>query len=255
MDVEPRAPRPLVVPVLGLLADRAEQPAQYGPVDDVAVGVLEMASLQPLNEDERTWLDKAEDALAVTIRLVLDLEERNRVAKELAAAKEAAEHANTAKSAFLANMSHELRTPLNAIIGFAEMIEHQAMGPIGNTKYQDYATDIRQSGQHLLGIINDILDLSKVEAGKFDLTEENVAIEEVVHPAFDVDDQRHLHHLQAQLAAQIGDPTTWPAGLHHHQARLQLSQLGQQTGAAVCALVKAVPIAARRSRCGVRLSV
>ena len=83
-----------------------------------------------------------------------------------------ADRANQAKSAFLATMSHELRTPLSAIIGFAEMIEHQAMGPVGNAKYQAYATDIRCSGQHLLGIINDILDLSKVESGKESLTEE-----------------------------------------------------------------------------------
>jgi signal transduction histidine kinase len=77
-------------------------------------------------------------------------------------------------------MSHELRTPLSAIIGFAEMIEHQSMGPIGNAKYQDYATDIRLSGQHLLGIINDILDLSKVESGKETLHETVVAAEDVV---------------------------------------------------------------------------
>jgi signal transduction histidine kinase len=88
-----------------------------------------------------------------------------------------ADQANQAKSAFLARMSHELRTPLSAIIGFAEMIEHQSMGPIGNLKYSDYATDIRQSGQHLLGIINDILDLSKVESGRETLHED------VIEPA------------------------------------------------------------------------
>ncbi|MEO3428009.1 ATP-binding protein [Pelagibius sp. CAU 1746] len=82
-----------------------------------------------------------------------------------------ADQANEAKSAFLARMSHELRTPLSAIIGFAEMIEQQSMGPIGNLKYSGYATDIRQSGQHLLGIINDILDLSKVESGRETLHE------------------------------------------------------------------------------------
>src|SRR3546814_5740753 len=76
--------------------------------------------------------------------------------------------------------SHELRTPLSAIIGFAEMIERQAMGPIGNVKYSDYAADIRESGQHLLGIINDILDLSKVEAGKETLHEQDIAFEAVI---------------------------------------------------------------------------
>ena len=92
-----------------------------------------------------------------------------------------ADRANQAKSAFLAKMSHELRTPLSAIIGFAEMIEHQAMGPIGNAKYQNYATDIRCSGQHLLGIINDILDLSKVESGKESLNEEVIPVAELLN--------------------------------------------------------------------------
>jgi len=91
-----------------------------------------------------------------------------------------AESANQAKSAFVAMVSHELRTPLSAIIGFSELIEQQAMGPIGNTKYRDYATDIRESGQHLLGIINDILDLSKVESGKETLKEDDIAPETLV---------------------------------------------------------------------------
>src|SRR3546814_12274015 len=71
-------------------------------------------------------------------------------------------------------MSHELRTPLSTIIGFAEMIEQQAMGPVGNAKYSAYAADIRESGQHLLGIINDILDFSKVEADKETLHDQEV---------------------------------------------------------------------------------
>ncbi|MGF1628934.1 MAG: sensor histidine kinase [Kiloniellaceae bacterium] len=91
-----------------------------------------------------------------------------------------ADRANQAKSAFLAMMSHELRTPLSAIIGFSEMIEQQAMGPIGNQKYREYAVDIRESGQHLLGIINDILDLSKVEAGKESLHEQDIPFEALI---------------------------------------------------------------------------
>ncbi|MGE3474867.1 MAG: sensor histidine kinase [Rhodospirillaceae bacterium] len=83
-----------------------------------------------------------------------------------------AEDANRAKSRFLANMSHELRTPLNAIIGFAEVIHNQFKGPVGNPQYVDFARSIHESGRHLVGIINDILDLSKVEAGKADLEEE-----------------------------------------------------------------------------------
>ncbi len=90
-----------------------------------------------------------------------------------------AETASQAKSAFLANMSHELRTPLNAIIGFSEMIKREAYGPVGSSKYRTYADDINASGEHLLDLINDILDLSKVESESQELNEENVGI-----PAF-----------------------------------------------------------------------
>lgn len=87
--------------------------------------------------------------------------------------------ANRAKSEFLANMSHELRTPLNSIIGFSEMIMHERIGELGNAKYAEYAGDIHGSGSHLLQIINDILDLSKVEAGKLDLRKEKVDVDHI----------------------------------------------------------------------------
>ena len=85
--------------------------------------------------------------------------------QELRRRKDDAELANRSKSAFLANMSHELRTPLNGILGFAEIIRDEMIGPIGNARYAEYAQDVHASGTHLLAIINDILDLSKVEAG------------------------------------------------------------------------------------------
>lgn len=90
----------------------------------------------------------------------------------LARARDEAERANRAKSDFLARMSHELRTPLNAILGFAEVIGGEIMGPVGTACYRDYARDIHASGEHLLELINDILDLSKIEAGKLDLSRE-----------------------------------------------------------------------------------
>jgi two-component system cell cycle sensor histidine kinase PleC len=80
-----------------------------------------------------------------------------------------AEAANASKTAFLANMSHELRTPLNAILGFSEIISQECFGPVGNARYRDYAGDIHSSGAHLLSLINDLLDIAKIEAGKMDI--------------------------------------------------------------------------------------
>ncbi len=87
---------------------------------------------------------------------------------------ERAEAANRAKSEFLANMSHELRTPLNAIIGFSELMEQGLFGPLGSERYEEYATDINSSGKYLLGVINDILDMSKIEAGQFSMDREEI---------------------------------------------------------------------------------
>ena len=87
---------------------------------------------------------------------------------------ERAEAANRAKSEFLANMSHELRTPLNAIIGFSELMEQGLFGPLGSPRYEEYATDINGSGKYLLGVINDILDMSKIEAGQFSVDREEI---------------------------------------------------------------------------------
>jgi signal transduction histidine kinase len=109
--------------------------------------------------------------------MVRELERKN---AELADALDRSEAASRAKSEFLAHMSHELRTPLNAIIGFAELILAELHGPLGSARYADYLGDIRDSGSHLLRIINDILDLSKAEAGKMELDEDEIDAEEVV---------------------------------------------------------------------------
>ena len=81
-----------------------------------------------------------------------------------------AETANASKTAFLANMSHELRTPLNAILGFSEIISQECFGPVGNARYKDYAGDIHSSGAHLLSLINDLLDIAKIEAGRMEIS-------------------------------------------------------------------------------------
>ncbi len=106
----------------------------------------------------------------------------NRV-EELSIAYQQLKCAKLAQSQFLANMSHELRTPLNAIIGFSEIIESETLGPVGSVKYRDYAGDIHESGQHLLELINDILDLSKVESGTDELHEDQIEIPEIIRSA------------------------------------------------------------------------
>jgi PAS domain S-box-containing protein len=109
-----------------------------------------------------------------------DITERKAGEEALLVAQEEAELASRAKTEFLANMSHELRTPLNAVIGFAELIEREQLGPIGNPKYAEYASDIVSSGLHLLSLINDILDLSKIEAGHVDIRDENIDMADLV---------------------------------------------------------------------------
>jgi two-component system, cell cycle sensor histidine kinase PleC len=102
------------------------------------------------------------------------------LAEKYADEKTRAEEANQAKSKFLANMSHELRTPLNAIIGFSEIMESGMFGPLGAEKYVEYSRDIRESGEYLLDVINDILDMSKIEAGGIRLTPETVELDSLL---------------------------------------------------------------------------
>jgi two-component system cell cycle sensor histidine kinase PleC len=94
-----------------------------------------------------------------------------------------AEGANRAKAGFLATVSHELRTPLNAIIGFSEMMQAELLGPLGNERYNDYAKSIQQSGKHLLDLINDLLDMSKIEAGKYDFALETLNVAKIARMA------------------------------------------------------------------------
>ncbi|WP_045836091.1 HAMP domain-containing sensor histidine kinase [Hyphomicrobium sp. 99] len=108
--------------------------------------------------------------------LISELEEAGAISDE---ARRRAESANKAKSRFLATMSHELRTPLNAIMGFSEVMEKELLGPIGSDIYRDYARSIYQSGDHLLCIINEILDLSRIEAGRYDLHEEAMRLTDI----------------------------------------------------------------------------
>ena len=98
-----------------------------------------------------------------------DITHWKRIEAELLRRKRAAERASQQKSEFLARVSHEIRTPLNAIIGFAEVMSEERFGPVANERYREYLRDIRTSGEHVVSLVNDLLDISKIEAGKLDL--------------------------------------------------------------------------------------
>ncbi|TPK99212.1 sensor histidine kinase [Mesorhizobium sp. B2-4-12] len=121
--------------------------------------------------------------------LIAELETAKSMSDE---ARRRAEDANLAKSRFLASMSHELRTPLNAILGFSEVMANEVLGPMSNPTYRDYAHDVHDSGQHLLDLINEILDLSRIEAGRYQLNEEPVMLLNIV------EDCCHMMELKAR---------------------------------------------------------
>ncbi len=143
-------------------------------------------------EPSGRWLYRRIDGRQLSVRRIpigedgymaicSDLTAQKQHEDELVKAWEQAVIANRSKSEFLANVSHELRTPLNAIIGFSEVVERELFGPLGNERYVSYVRDIRNSGEHLLSLINDILDLSKIEAGRFQLRMEEVDCNEIAH--------------------------------------------------------------------------
>ena len=151
-----------------------------GAVETFADVTDEAAAQQALRESEESMRERVVELLDTRRRLEQQGRELQALAESLARARDDAEAANRSKSEFLANMSHELRTPLNAVIGFSEALKGELFGPLGDPRYRDYAEDIHQSGNHLLELINDILDLSKVEAGELEIREELAEISEVV---------------------------------------------------------------------------
>jgi len=135
------------------------------------------------------------------------LRDREAAHEALRLAKDEAEAANQAKSGFLATMSHELRTPLNAIIGFSEMMLREVLGALGNEQYRAYVGDIHASGTHLLQIINDILDLSKAEAGKIELLEDVFDLRDIMRSVTQLTAGR-IH--EASLSQEVDFPGDLP---------------------------------------------
>jgi signal transduction histidine kinase len=128
-----------------------------------------------------------------TLKLEKTLNELEKSNRELVFAKEAADTANRAKSEFLANMSHELRTPLNHIIGFTEMVTDKAIGPLNQTQ-EEFLNDVLGSSRHLLSLINDILDLSKVEAGKMELEIQEIPLDRLVRDSLNMVREKAIKH-------------------------------------------------------------
>jgi two-component system cell cycle sensor histidine kinase PleC len=145
--------------------------------------VMTAADITAIKLQEDARRKNEEQLQAMVARLEQSQSELALLARKYETAKVRAESANRAKSEFLANMSHELRTPLNAINGFSEIMAGEMFGPLGDPKYKGYAADILRSGQHLLSLINDILDMAKIEAGKLTLHYETVSLKEVVDDA------------------------------------------------------------------------
>ena len=157
---------PVVAPLI-VVTFAAGDPAH------IALGVLYLAFAFNLSLMARR-------SFTSLIALIRNKAEKEKLVGRLFEANRRAESALRAKSEFLANMSHEIRTPLNAVIGFSEIISGEVLGPIGNEKYLEYARDLNASGRHLLDLINDILDLTKITAERLDLVDEVVEVGELV---------------------------------------------------------------------------
>jgi cell cycle sensor histidine kinase DivJ len=142
------------------------------------------------------WIEMSarSEGSGAIVAVLRDMSERKVREQSLIDARDEAEAASKSKSRFLANMSHELRTPLNAIIGFSDMIRQEVFGPVGNGRYREYASHIHSSGQHLVDMISDLLDMSKIEAGKFRLALKPVDIGPLV------DETIEMVRLQAEEA-------------------------------------------------------
>lgn len=167
------------------------------------------AGVRPMTDDDGTFTE-----LVIIAR---DITERRLYEDELRQAREKAEQASLSKSQFLANMSHELRTPLNAVIGFSDLMREQTLGPLGSDQYTDYVGLIHESGLFLLDLINDILDVSKIEAGKYELFMEEVDLDHMIKRCFRIMETRAS---DGGVRLQWAAPSTMPR-LHADERTLK----------------------------------
>jgi two-component system, cell cycle sensor histidine kinase PleC len=159
-------------------------------------------NITALKTHEEKLVDSEKRLMATVADVRASQQRLAELAEQYAAEKTRAEEANQAKSKFLANMSHELRTPLNAIIGFSEIMESGMFGPLGADKYQEYCRDILSSGQYLLDVINDILDMAKIEAGRIRLDFEELNLDTLLAEATRVVSAR-AQDRQLEVASRI----------------------------------------------------
>ncbi len=162
--------------------------AEKGSANDIDIDsgfVWAEMRCRPVSRDEGDHSDEGSlphEIVAVTRDIAARKAQENIILK----ARDVAESANQAKTQFLANMSHELRTPLNAIIGFSEILHRELYGRIGEDRYREYAQLIHESGEHLLSVVNEVLDMSKIEAGKFDIVTEPFAVAPLVKSCVEI---------------------------------------------------------------------
>jgi two-component system, cell cycle sensor histidine kinase PleC len=171
-----------------------------------------------LMDSEKRQMATISDLRSSQQTLEMQTEQLAELAEKYGEEKTRAEEANKTKSKFLANMSHELRTPLNAIIGFSEIMETEMFGPLGAPKYHEYCRDIRESGKYLLDVINDILDMSKIEAGRLKLNLEDVGLDWLLSDAMRVISAR-AEEKKLVLAATIAP------GIHFKADRRAIKQI------------------------------
>lgn len=158
-----------------------ERPTQDGGLVSVGTDITHLKRNQErMKESERNLLLTINDLSRARKEAKTQMSKLAELAQKYAEEKENAELANKAKSEFLANISHELRTPLNAIIGFSEIMNQQTFGPLGSEKYAEYVHDIYVSGSYLLNVINDILDMSKIEAGRFTIEHNSIDLAPII---------------------------------------------------------------------------